>query len=350
MGYRDYDTTLKTLNHYQSSNGTSVPFFTLEKHTLTGIRSNDINYYLHPYQIIENPGKNYERVFSSWFVNQELNNETWNNSGRSFFILDKQENLKCKTEPYPSKSDYIKSECLVYSNLTRYKIKSGWIRYDYENLLNENLPKQSYDTSYDYGSTYRLKNNKKYYPAVNQKGICEQYKLKSLLMSVNENKYNFLNTKIVVVGLRDGTEIISYPGFNFNNINLNSSSIIFNKNLSRAGSHPGETHYYGPAISSQRSDSEGWVQHKGYEIYLNYSRNPGLIENWQYIQPADLVEGGYYYIPVYDQQNGVKTNYNIDEVQYYDENGYLVGYKLTGYLIDAKALKISEEIICKPEN
>ena len=349
MGYRDYSTTLKTLNHYQSKNDDSVSFFTTEKCIFAGVNSNNIKYYLHPKQIIENSDKNYERVFSSWFVNQELNNETWNNPGRGFFILDKQENLKCKTEPYPSQSDYIKTECLVCSNLTRYKIKAGWIRYDYENLLNENLPDQSYNTSYDYGSTYRIKNNKKYYPAVNSKGICEQYKLKSLLMSINENKYNFLNTKMIIAGLPNG-ETINYGGFNFNNINLNSSSIVFNKNLAQAGSHPVETHYYDLAISSQRSDSEGWVQHKGYEIYLNYSRNPGFIENWKYIRPADLVEGGYYYIPTYDQQNGVRTNYNIDEVQYYDENGYLVGYKLTGYLIDVKALKLSEEIICKPEN
>lgn len=350
MGYRDYDTTLKTLNHYQSKNGTSLPFFSVEKYSFAGIRSNDIKYYLHPYQIIQNSDKNYERVFSSWFINQELNSETWNNPGDAFFILDKQENLKCKTEPYPSKSDYIKTECLVCSNLTRYRIKSGWIRHGYENLLNENLPEQSYDTSYDYGSTYRLKNNKKYYPSVNEKGICEQYKLKSLLMSVNENKYNFLNTKMVIVGLRSGDEINAYNGFNFNDIKLDSSSIIFNKNLARGGVYPGETRYWSPAISSQRTDAEGWVQHKGYEIYLNYSRNPGFVENWKYIRSADLVEGGYYYVPVYDKQNGVRTNYNIDEVQYHDENGYLVGYKLTGYLIDVKALKISEEIICKPEN
>ena len=352
MGYRDYGTTLKTLNHYQSENGASVPFFTADKSgIISSIESNNIYYYLHPNQIIENSDKNYERVFSSWFVNQELNNETWNNPGNAFFILDKQENLKCRTEPYPSLSDYIKTECLVCSNLTRYRIKSGWIRHGYENLLNENLPEQSYNTSYDYSEEYKLKNNTNFTPAVRvvKSGvskkyiICEQYKLKSLLMSINENKYNFLNTKIVISGVK-GKISVGW-GLKFDGVWSDSKTIVFNKNQGY------RNRQYDNRIKSQYPDQEGWMQRVGYSLYNNYYNNPGFMETWVYVRPADRVEGGYYYIPVLDRnEDDTFSNYNIDEVQYYDENGYLAGYKLTGYLIDVKALKLSEEIICKPEN
>lgn len=351
MGYRDYNTTLKTLNHYQNKNGTSVPFFTVDKpHGLYGVNSNDISYYLHPYQIVQNSDKNYERVFSSWFVNQEHNSQDYSNHGHAFFLLDKQENLKCITEPYPSQSDYIKNECLVCSNLTRYRIKSGWIRYDYENLLNEDLPTRSYDTTYDYSHSYRIKNNTNFLPAVRVKKsgsrkyiICEQYKLKSLLMSINEDKYNFLNTKMIIVGQKNGSIILTNNGFNFDAIQLDTQSIVFDKNTSL------ENQRYHTKVRSQFYDKVGYIQGIGYSLYDNYKNNSGFIENWVFREKNDVEQGGYYYTPVLDlNEDDTFNNYNIEEVQYYDENGYLVGYKLTGYLIDVKTLKISEEIICKP--
>ena len=141
MGYRDYGTTLKTLNHYQTSDSDKIEFFDIDKpRQLFGIKSNNIDYYIHPYQTISDPNKNYRRIYSSWFINEVYNSSNSFNHGRAFFILDKQENLSCKSDPYPSISDNLNAECLICSNLTRYKIKSGWIREGYEHLLNEDLP------------------------------------------------------------------------------------------------------------------------------------------------------------------------------------------------------------------
>lgn len=352
MGYRDYGSTLKTLNHYQSSDSDKIEFFDIDKtQQIFGIKSNNINYYLHPYQIIKEPNKNYRRIYSSWFVNQEYNSNNSYNHGRSFFILDKQENLSCKTEPYPSNSDNLTSECLVISNLTRYKIKSGWIREGYEHLLNENLPTSEFYTNYDYSGVYKLKNQTNFLPSVRVVStgptrkyiICEQYKLKSLLMSINEGKYDFLNKKIRIIGKNNGSIITGNYGYNFDAIQLDTQSIVYDKNESIGNQT------FNNKIRSQSYTVAGWIQRVGYSLYDVYKDNPGVIENWVFRSPAGYEEGGFYYVPILDvNEDDTFSNYNIDEVQYYDESGYLVGYKLTGYLIDVKSLKISDEIICKP--
>lgn len=354
MGYRDYGVTLKTLNHYQSTNSNKIEFFDIDKpRNLYGIKSNNIRYYLHPYQEIVDYDKNYKKVFSSWFINQEQNASDYDNHGRAFYILEKQENLSCKTTPYPSVSDNLIAECLVCSNLTRYKIKSGWIREGYEHLLNEDLPTKEYYTTYDYSHTYRFQNSTYFLPAVRivrssssrRDIICEQYKLKSLLMSVNEGKFDFLNKKIRIIGQNSGS-IISYnEGYNFNKVELSPQAIVYDKNASIANKS------YNSKIRSQNYEQSGWVQRVGYSLYDYYKTNPGIIENWVFRNEAGYEEGGYYYTPILDlNEDDTFNNYNIDEVQYYDESGFLVGYKLTGYLIDVKTLKISEEIICQPAN
>ena len=164
-------------------------------------------------------------------------------------------------------------------------------------------------------------------------------------MAANEGKYDFLNKKIRIIGKNNGSVISINKGFIFDSQPLATQSIVFDKNEAVSD----QRHYN--KIRSQFPDFSQWIQRVGFSLYNNYKDNPGFIENWTFIKESGLIEGGYYYIPVLDlNEDDTFNNYNIDEVQYYDENGYLVGYKLTGYLIDVKSLKISEEIICKPIN
>ena len=67
MGYRDYGSTLKTLNHYQSSDSDKIEFFDIDKpRNLYGIKSNNIKYYLHPYQEIIDYDKNLPNETIDW--------------------------------------------------------------------------------------------------------------------------------------------------------------------------------------------------------------------------------------------------------------------------------------------